>query len=468
MTPSPATEPPDAVQELHAAVRKWTEHIPVNLPYVDLMFAFGYATLGDRPRAAALAEDARKVMVVPVPETWQDQKHFEATVSAVVSGFLFKAFRHRIDRALAGRPHTGPLSTEVMATLDEITNRAHAGGTNNPYLRAEHVIDKMRAVHRLLEPDLRVDPYVYWTKDLSATGRAFFELSQIREPVELGSRIRALCKDGISGTDTHQTQFLVLYEVLPLTRQVGEELAVEVLQRVPGALIHLPRPDRREPPDLAKRQGELLERALFLAGHFNRPDLVKTLVASFVELVRGKDGEAQFRFVNGAAGQCLRTLRKLDMPGELDRFLMLIRDEVLHGATVAELRATHAGQPELWASVLQTMLHLAVGYAATGHPDRAAPILEAARFELLDPKAVRLPPKEYTALACAYVAALAEGPSETGLTRITELFREMPPRAITNTWTTAQYYSRFHLVLVEAVVFAVCRLVPDRPHHRVG
>ena len=46
-------------------------------------------------------------------------------------------------------------------------------------------------------------------------------------------------------------------------------------------------------------------------------------------------------------------------------------------------------------------------------------------------------------------------PSETGLARITELFQRMEKHKINNTFTTAQYYSRFHLNLVEDVIRAV-------------
>ena len=68
---------------------------------------------------------------------------------------------------------------------------------------------------------------------------------------------------------------------------------------------------------------------------------------------------------------------------------------------------------------------------------------------------MKFAPKEYTALAQAYVAALGQGPSETGMASITELFRKMDDKKITNTWTTAQYYSRFHLNLVEDVIRAI-------------
>src|SRR5439155_11836928 len=87
--------------------------------------------------------------------------------------------------------------------------------------------------------------------------------------------------------------------------------------------------------------------------------------------------------------------------------------------------------------------------------DRARPILEDARNELLNQNATALQPKDYTELARAYVTALGQGASESGLENMIALFRKMPPAKITNTWTTAQYYSRFHLNLVEDVILAL-------------
>src|SRR5262249_10058828 len=148
-------EPSDAVAELHAAVRRWTTHIPQNLPYVDLMFAFGFATLGDRPRAAALVEDARRVMVVPIPEAWNDVVRFEATASALITNFLFKAFKYRVDQALAGKPHAGSLPPELHRELAELTTRGRTAGANNPLQRAEYAIGRAREQFRILDPQER-------------------------------------------------------------------------------------------------------------------------------------------------------------------------------------------------------------------------------------------------------------------------------------------------------------------------
>jgi hypothetical protein len=78
-----------------------------------------------------------------------------------------------------------------------------------------------------------------------------------------------------------------------------------------------------------------------------------------------------------------------------------------------------------------------------------------ARNELLGMNTVSLQSKDYTALARAYVTALGQGPSESGMIRMLELFRKMSPKSMNNTWTSAQYYSRLHLNLVEDVIRAV-------------
>ena len=98
-----------------------------------------------------------------------------------------------------------------------------------------------------------------------------------------------------------------------------------------------------------------------------------------------------------------------------------------------------------------------------GRDDKATPILDEARNALLNPTAVRFPPKEYAEVARAYVTTLGQGPPEAGFARMLELFDRMDGREITNTWTTAQYFSRFHLNLVEDVIFAVCEMAPEQP-----
>jgi hypothetical protein len=459
--PDPAA-PRDAVGELHAAVRKWTEHIPQNLPYVDLMFAFGCATLGDRPRAAALVESARKVLQVPIPAVSSSRADL-AVIAAVVSNFLFKAFAYRVDQALAGQLHVGPLSDGLLDELEEIAERARSRPTENPFKLADHIIARMRVHSSILEPTERVDPYAEWTKSTDPLKKELSDLHDIREPGKLADRIRTLHRDGPQGRTTKEVQFLVLHEALPLALRVGEAFTVELLQMVPAAISASAVPAAQETANWPRKQGELLNRALFFAGYFDRGDIVKRLTDEFYDLIHAKPADDRFKIINYVAGQCLRSLQKLGMRDEIDRFLTLLQDEVLGGQTTEQLRKKHAPKPETWSAVLQTLLNLASGWLNYGLNERAAPILKEACHELLGTTAGRLPANEYTELARTYVRALGHGLSEDGLLRLIELFRKMPPDRITNTWTTAQYYSRFHLNLVEDVVFAVCRPATE-PH----
>jgi hypothetical protein len=445
----------EKAKDLHKAVQKWTEHIPVNKPFVDLLFAFANAKLQETTEAKNLVEDARKVMEVPIPSTWTDNKHFEAVVSAVTSNFLFKAFNYRVQQQLAGKPHTGQMSAELMAELEEMGNKGRAGGTNNPYLRADYVIGRMREQSRIIEPQERLDPYSYWTKNQDALKKELAELHNIKDPGKLADRIRKLHRDGVQNKTTKEVQFLVLHEALPLTPRVGEAFTVEMLALVPEALATGPASSAAEPPDMPKKQGELLERALFLAGHYGRNEIVKNLVEQFVTLIHSKPDDARFKLINVVASQCLRSLKRLDMRDDIGTFLNKLHNEVLRGQTSEQLKKKHSAKPEMWGAVLQTLLNLAGGWLTYAWHDRAAPILKDARSELLEPSAVKLPPKDYTELARAYVGALGHGPAESGLLHITELFRKMDDKKITNTWTTAQYYSRFHLNLVEDVIRAI-------------
>ncbi len=444
----------DRALELHAAVHKWTDHVPVNKPYVDLLFGFALAKLGESTPAKKLVEDARKLMEVPVP-TPRNPQDDQKVIAAVVSNFLFKAFKYRVDQSLAGKPHSGQLSPELLTELDDIHKRSGTGPANNPYKLAHYVISRMRDQSHILEPHEKLDPYSEWTKSTDPLKKELSELHGLKDPDRLKDRIRKLYKEGVTGRTARDTQFLVLHEALPLSPRVGEAFTVELLQLVPTALTSGPGAGAQESPDTPRKQGELLERGLFLAGHFDRSDLVKKLVDEFSELIHSKPEEARFKLINIVAGQCLRSLKKLGMRDEIDRFLTRLHNEILRSATTAELKKKHAAKPDMWGAVLQTLLSLAGGWLTYGWNERAAPILDEARNELLSPNAAKLQPKDYTELAQAYVTALGHGPSEAGLGRITELFRKMDDRKITNTWTTAQYYSRFHLNLLESTIRAI-------------
>jgi cellulose synthase operon protein C len=373
----------------------------------------------------------------------------------VVSNFLYKAFKSRVDQVLAGKLPVGPLSPEHLDEIEDIHKRSGQGAPNNPLKLAYYVISRMRDQSNILEPHEKLDPYAEWTKSQDPLKKELAELHSIRDPNRLAERVRKLAKEPIAGKSSKEVQFSLLHEAIPLSPRVGEAFAVELLQQVPATLASWPPPNTPETQEIAKKQGDLLHRALSQAGNYDRRDLVKNLVDEFSNLIHSKKDEDRFRLINAVGGQSLRVMKRLGMRDEIDRFFTKLHSEILRGASTAELRKKYASKPDLWAAVLQTQLNLAGGWMMFGLLERAMPIVDEARNELLNPQVVKLPAKEYTSLAQAYVSALGQGPSEIGMVRITELFRKMDEKRISNTWTTAQYYSRFHLNLVEDVIRSI-------------
>ncbi|MCI0702133.1 MAG: hypothetical protein L0241_13705, partial [Planctomycetia bacterium] len=454
-------------------VRQWlvdtataqrNEHIKANLPYADLMFALGFATLGDSVSARELLESARRVMEGAIPEggtPWADQ----AVTAAVVRNFLFKAFKYRIEQALAGKLHVGLLSAEVLADRKELAKRAGVGPVNNPYKLAEYAVDRLREQLSIIEPQEKPDPYaVMPTRNVLRNMLA--ELHTIPDPAEFAERVRQLYQKGLPGKNLAEVQFLVLFEALPLATRVGEAFAVEQLELVP-ATIAAGTGQLNESPDMPQRKGKLLASAFFLASHFNREAQARKLLDTFLAVVWNPASETRVPFTNAVMGVALACLKKLGLRDQVNRLLNSLHGEMLRGTTLEDLKQKHVANPEQWSAVLQTLLNLAGGWLMLGQHERAEPILAEVRNELLGAKNVRTPPKEYTELARTYVAALGAGPT-AGLDQIAELFREMPLNYITNIWNTAQYYSRFHLCLVEDTVAAVCRMLAQPQPHIVG
>ncbi len=452
------------VLQLHQAVRSWAEASLKNptatttaadqggtLAYIDLLFAFGLAKLGEATAARETVEFARQAL-----------DRFKPTEDrGIAAQFLFKAFEYRVGQALAGRPHAGLLDPALLEELEQIHTKS-LGSPGNPYGLAHYAVARLREQSRVLEPQEKLDPYAEWMRHGDELKKELADLPKEKNPQQLAQRVRKLYRDGAGGRGaTPDAKFVVLYDALPLAARVGEQFTVELVNLVPEAM-RAGGAAGLQVAELARKQGHLLERALFLAAHFDRKEKVQELVDQFVELLRSKPEDQRHELVNVVAAQCLRSLRKLGLKEEIDKLLRRMQDVVLGGPTVEQFRARYRAKDarspakaDLWGKALQSLLHLAGGWLTYGLTEQAAPILEDARAELLGPNPAPLPAKDYTPLAQAYVAALGHGPADTGLPRIIELFRKMAPERVTNTFTTAKFYSRFHLNLAEETVLAV-------------
>jgi FtsH ternary system domain X7 len=430
----------DRAVRVHRLVEKWHagEDVKVNKPYVDLMFAFGFAKLGEVTKARDLLKNVEAKLLEPVgPKDRPDPAH----------EFLFKAFYWRIENALQGKPHAGPLPAEMLARLERIDE---GRGTT---LGWSYPINRLREQSRILEPQETLDPYAPWKKFGNDLQKILSDLANVKDASRLEAEIKKLVR-------TQQTaggdRLLVFAEVVPLAPRVGEEFTVALIQQVPAVLDLVNKVTG--PPDylgsVREKQTRLLERSLFLAAHYDRTELVQTLFGRFLEFVRARTGTEMYEAINKIARECLRSLRKLGLKNEIERFLSQMTDLVVQGKSLPALQAA-AGAT--WPDVLRVLLQLAEGYLFFGGFQQAKPFLDAARNAIFDnTKAGRdkgLKPLQLTKLVQAYVAALGQGPVDEALNRIEELFQQL--EKLPNTFTSAPYFSRLHLNIVEEVVRAL-------------
>lgn len=450
------------VIDLHEAVRAWGEVClkalsatasdqGATVAYIDLYFAFALAKLGEATPARQLVAAAQQTL-----------EGFKPTEERGVAGaFLFKAYKYRIDQALAGKPHAGLLGEKLRDELDAIYVKATDQPANGPFALPYYAITRLREQSHLLEPQDKPNPYGDYLRHGDDLKKALADLPRVKDPAALARAVRELYRSGVSSRPAAEVRLSVLHEALPLSARVGEQFTFELVGLVPEAM-KANAGSGLTGTELLIMQAQLLERALFLAAHFDRKEVVQHLVDQFIELLKVKHEEQQLELIDVVASKCLRGLRRLQLRDEIDKLLKRMQDVVLGGQAVAQLRQRHrakdakaVGRAALWGKTLRSLLHLAGGWLTFGLTDQANPILDEARAELLGPNPTPFPAADYTLLARAYVAALGHGPADTGLTRIAELFRNMSPTRITNTWTSNKFYSRFHLNLVEETVLAI-------------
>src|SRR4051812_37126717 len=115
--------------------------------YVDLMFAWGHARLGDAETARQLVREAAE-RLHPTPE---------AANSDPAHAWLLDAFTFRIEEAIAARPHGGPRPAGLARRRDAIDGQNRTNQSSRRY-----VVDRLRQASRILEPSDEVDPYAPW------------------------------------------------------------------------------------------------------------------------------------------------------------------------------------------------------------------------------------------------------------------------------------------------------------------
>ena len=181
--------------EIHRTVREWTlksleskgttPHDPTQtLAYLDLMFAWGLAVIGEQTVSQSLVETVRGVL----------DKPGGSDESALIGTFLFRGFKHRIDEAIAGKPHAGPLPAKLLDVLDNYRAKKQ-GVPNSPYATAEYCISRMRQMSAIFDPQEKLDATAETKKSFDDLSRTIAELPHYREPARLMRAFRDSYRD---------------------------------------------------------------------------------------------------------------------------------------------------------------------------------------------------------------------------------------------------------------------------------
>jgi hypothetical protein len=281
------------------------------------------------------------------------------------------------------------------------------------------------------------------------------KLEKLPDPGVFARRVRELYDRGVDGRATPSTRTDVLFAALPLAHRGGEALVLELCTRVAELLIAHPPADA----EMGRKYGALLERGLFLAGFYDRREVVQQLVEVFVKVAGGRPDEQRFPLVNAVAVQALRSLRRLGLRDELDRLAGKLPGLVFGTQPPAGVAARYLGKPLVLAEAVPAALAVAAGWQQVGLADRAKPVLDDAEQLLTGPAADKLGFNKYPTVVQAYLSATGFGPADAGLDRMTRLFvtmrgEERLAKLVKNGRTSAPVFSVFHLGVTEDAVLA--------------
>lgn len=420
----------DRVAGLRAGVHKWVAEghaqnktaLPTTLAYVDLIFAFGLAKLGETSPAQSLVKDAHKAL------HGKDEIHT----------FLNAAYAYRIQQALAGDKHGGPFPTALQEQLKALTEKK---GTDTRV--SAYIVGRLRGDSRILEPHDKVDAYREWRKSTDALGDKLETIYTAQDKALLDKELTKL----IGAYPAPGESLRVLSAALHVAGNLTEAMADRVL-----SMLLARRGDLAKPADThgAEANAKILERALFLAAHWDRGDVLQRFVAVFFDLLNNQQGS--FTEAVDALAQCLRGLRKLGLHQEIDGMLGRMHKIILKDKTLAAVKAAARNNDD-WADILRALQPIAAGWLHFGQSEKAMPILAEAQALLFAAPENKPAVVKRARLARAYAEALGQAPVDLGLEKFAELFQKLG--GLTDTFTTNSHFSLSQLQVVEAVMRSV-------------
>ncbi len=433
--------------QLRDAVQQWAMRgnvtVAITAAYIDLVFAYGLARLGETAASERLLTLARGELA------HRDEVH----------AWLCRAYEYRVRQALQGSAAAGRLPEDLHKELAELRDPEYLRhldlatlGPVKDRLRMTCLkIDRLRQFSRILEPHEKVEPFSRWHNYYNdALGRT---LGLLGDTIDRG-RLMAELHDLLGGKrkfpGVRDPEPAIVSAALQLAPRLGEEFAEDVLRRVRPLLDRIGH---------SLQGGTLLARALFVAAHFDRGDDVPFLVERFQQLLREPKKGLPLDNLEELARESFRGLRKLGLRHAVAGLLSVIRDRVEQ-----ERRALGPSPPSAARARLQcNLLQVAAGWLYFGEEAAGRRVLDETRTLLLRAELAQL---DQTAVACAYLDAVSQATVELAVARVKDLFGTL--RGVSDCFVTHTHYSLTRLRVVEAGVLALVTedLTADREARR--
>ena len=427
----------DQVVRLRTLVQEWAKRGQMATTethaYIDLIFAFGLARLGETIEARNLLRQAAPVLANA------DEIH----------SWLYAAFEHRVQQALDGKQAADRLPDQLLDQLAAIENpdffEHMPKGKDREEAKQKQrglrlKIDRFREKSRILEPREHVKPYDRWHgPNADALTRELARLSDLHDRGEIIHGFEQLLGgkrkiDGVTKTDPR-----ILIAALDLAPRLGQAFGEAMLDRVPAQLA--------KAKDV-ERNAEVLEKSVFLAAHYDRKDDVERLVAQLQQLLQNRQGLTHEKLIRVVAGG-FRSLRKLGLRDAVAELMQQL------GVLVQAEKALHSRAGTALVSDQRSKFHcllleLAASWFFFGDEQKARKILDDARDLLMGKELYSIHQAE---LAAAYLTTLGQAPMDFALARIMEFFRKV--EGVYDLWQTTTHFSLSRVHVVEAMMLAI-------------
>lgn len=397
------------------------------LAYIDLIFSFAHARIGAEADSLACERAAAEVLE---PRT------------ELAHRWLLSLFRYRIGAARRGEPHGGIVPPGVgVPTVTELrAERGRGLPIDVEFYTARRLICRVP----ILDPEWATDPYSEWANHSDPVEQAVARLGDERDPSRIETETVALLNQ-MQALPSPQ-RLRPWSRLYALVRRAGRALAIEMTRAVPN-VVRVPCEHKSDWNLLTIRA---LRDALDFVSHLDDTEPFPPLLDALAErMSAAPDDTERYTALAALAWPCLRWFRRLgrsEAAALLDRTRDLWPKDV-RMETAAPLNSEHT-YPVLEAHLAGAAVR---EYAGEG---RATARAIADVSEVIAARgAHRLLPGHSAIVACAVVTASGAVSTELARTTIPDFVQAMP--RLTNTFTTADYYSRLHLQLAEAVALAL-------------